>query len=147
MNSNLSKSSIENISLCVYIGNTCSFDDKILINYCSQYGEIVSCSIDKCSNEKRPFCDFRIIEFSNKKELENFLKINSHQINSIKLDVKLYKNLLNNIDILNIDRKLFIGPILNSNDINIIIEFYKIIDPTLQYKISRQDKQIYILIE
>ncbi|CAF1241442.1 unnamed protein product [Rotaria sordida] len=147
MNSNLIKSSIENVSLCVYIGNTCSFDDEILINYCSQYGEIKSCSIDKCPYEKRLFCDYRIIEFANKQQLEYFLNKSLHEIDSIKLDIKLYKNLLDNNDILNIDRKIFIGPIFNSNDINLIVEFYKIIDPRLEYNISKQDKQIYILFE
>ncbi|CAF5057433.1 unnamed protein product [Rotaria sp. Silwood1] len=147
MNSILNKSSIENISLCVYIGNTCSFDDDILINYCSQYGRIISCTIDKCPNEKRIFCDFRIIEFSNKEELEKFLHISLHKIDLIELDIKLYKNLLDNIDILNIDRKIFIGPIFNLNDINIIIEFYKLIDQKIKSYISKQNKQIYILID
>ncbi|CAF1272781.1 unnamed protein product [Rotaria sp. Silwood1] len=147
MNSILNKSSIENLSLCVYIGNTCSFDDDILINYCSQYGRIISCTIDKCPNEKRIFCDFRIIEFSNKEELEKFLHISLHKIDLIELDIKLYKNLLDNIDILNIDRKIFIGPIFNLNDINIIIEFYKLIDQKIKSYISKQNKQIYILIE
>jgi len=137
------KISYENISLCVYIGNTSSFDDQILINYCSQFGQIVSCSIDNCPDNKRLFCDFRIIEFRTKQQLEYFLHRSIHKIGSIILDIKLYKNILDNSEILNIDRKLFIGPILNSNNINTIVQFYKLIDPNLQYCLSLQ----YILIE
>jgi hypothetical protein len=144
-----SKSSFKNLSLCVYVGNTSSFDDQTLINYCSQYGEIVSCSIENCPNEKRLFCDFRIIEFATKQQLDYFLNISIHKIGSIILDVKYYKNLLENFEILNIDRKLFIGPILtlNSNNINTIVQFYKLIDRNLQYCLSNQNNQIYILIE
>jgi hypothetical protein len=137
-----SNTSIENPSLCVYIGNTSSIDDQLLINYCSQYGTILS-----CSHEKRLFCDFRIIEFSNNQQLEDFLRISTHKIGSIILDVKLYQDLLDNFQLLNIDRKLFIGPILNSNNINTIVQYYKLIDPRLQHCLSKQDKQIYILIE
>jgi hypothetical protein len=140
-------SSFQNPSLCVYIGNTSSFDDQSLINYCSKYGTILSCSIGNCPREKRSFCDFRIIEFANKQQLEYFLSISTHEIGSIRFDVKLYENLLDNSQLLNIDRKLFIGPILNPNEINPLVQFYKIIDPTLQYCLSRQDKQIYILME
>src|SRR5689334_7868919 len=112
MTLNINQSSFKNLSLCVYIGNTSSFDDQILINYCSQFGKIVSCSIDNCSDDKRSFCDFRIIEYSTKQQLNYFLNQSIHKIGSIILDVKLYENLLENFEILNIDRKLFIGPIL-----------------------------------
>jgi len=142
-----SKTSYENISLCVYIGNTSSFDDQILINYCSQFGQIISCSIDNCPDDKRLFCDFRIIEFATKQQLEYFLHRSIHKIGSIILDIKLYKNILDNSEILNIDRKIFIGPILNSNNINTIVQFYKLIDPNLQYYLSLQYNQRYILIE
>jgi hypothetical protein len=147
MTSNFSQSSFQNLLLCVYIGNTSSFDDQTLINYCSKFGTILSCSIDNCPDEKRPFCDFRIVEFSTKQQLEHFLSISIHKIGSIILDIKLYKNLLENFELLNIDRKLFIGPILNPTDINTITQFYKIIDRTLQYCLSRQEQQTYILIE
>lgn len=137
----------KNVSLCIYIGNISSFDDKILIDYCSQYGEIISCSISDCPNEKRLFCDFRIIEFGTKRQLDYFLQTSIHKIGPIILDIKLYKNLLDNFEILNIDRKLFIGPILNSNNISTVVQFYKLVDRNLQYYLSEQDKQIYILIE
>jgi len=147
MTSHINQSSFKNLSLCVYIGNTASFDDQTLTNYCSQFGQILSCSIDNCPDEKRLFCDFRIIEFATKQQLDYFLSTSIHKIGSVILDIKLYQNLLNHFQILNIDRKLFIGPILNSNNINIIVQFYKLIDPNLQYCLSQQDNQIYILIE
>ena len=147
MTSISSVSTFQNSSLCVYIGNISSFDDQSLINYCSQFGTILSCTIANCPRDKRSFCDFRIIEFATKDQLEKFLHVSIHQIGSTILNVKFYEDLLDNCEILNIDRKLYIGPILNSNHINTIVQFYKIIDPTLQYCISRQDKQTYILIE
>ncbi|CAF1192050.1 unnamed protein product [Adineta steineri] len=147
MTSNFNQSSLRNPSLCVYIGNTSSFDDQILIDYCSKFGTIVSCSIDNCPNEKRIFCDFHIVEFATKQQLESFFNKPIHQIDSIILDVKLYEKLIENFEILNIDRKLFIGPIIDLNDINIITEFYKQIDPILQYYISSHGTQTYVLIE
>ncbi len=147
MMSTINRLSSGNVSLCVYIGNTASIDDQILINYCSQFGKIVSCTILNCSDEKRSFCDFRIIEFATKQQLNYFLDRSLHKLGSIILDVKLYENLLNNFEILNIDRKLFIGPILNPNHMNIIVQFYKVIDPNLNFCLSRQTNQAYILIE
>jgi len=145
--STINRLSSGNVSLCVYIGNTASIDDQILINYCSQFGKIVSCTILNCPDEKRSFCDFRIIEFATKQQLNYFLDRSLHKLGSIILDVKLYENLLNNFEILNIDRKLFIGPILNPNHMNIIVQFYKLIDPNLNFCLSRQTNQAYILIE
>jgi hypothetical protein len=136
-------SSYNNLSLCVYIGNTTSIDDKTLFNYCSHFGTIISSS----SFTKEKFCDFHIIEFINDKQLENFLRITIHEINRIILDVKLYKHILIHNDLLNIDRKFYIGPILNSKDENMIVQFYKILDPTLKYCVSKQDKEVYLLFE
>jgi hypothetical protein len=135
-------STYQNLSFCVYIGNTTSIDDKTVFNYCSRFGTILPSSF-----EKEKFCDFHIIEFVNNEQLERFLNINIHEIDRITLDVKLYKQILINNDILNIDRKFFIGPILNPNDENIIVQFYKTIDSTLQYCSSKQDNQIYLLVE
>ena len=131
-----------NLSLCVYIGNTITLDDDALLNYCSRFGTILPSSF-----EKDKFCDFHIIEFSNSEHLKNFLNTPIHKINKTILDVKLYKHILINNDILNIDRKFFIGPVFNKNDINIIVQFYKIIDPLLYYYLSEQDKQVYLLFE
>jgi len=143
MTSISSVSYYKNLSLCVYIGNTISIDDKTLFNYCSQFGTIISSS----SFKKEKFCDFHIIEFIDFEQLERFLNIQIHEINRIILDIKLYKHILTNNDILNIDRKFFIGPILDSKDENLIVKFYKTIDPTLQYCLSEQDNQIYLLFE
>ncbi|CAF0815671.1 unnamed protein product [Rotaria sordida] len=142
MASNLNISSFQNLSLCIYIGNTTSLDDKTLLTYCSRFGTIVSSSF-----EKEKFCDFHIIEFANHEQVEKFLDENIHDVDGILLDVKLYKTIYTNNAILNIDRKFFIGPILNSNDINTIIEFYKKIDSSLRYYLSKQDKQAYLLFE
>jgi hypothetical protein len=143
MTSNSTESSFKNLSLCVYIGNTSSIDDQILFNYCSRFGRIISSS----SFLKERFCDFHIIEFENDEQLKTFLEETIHQIDRLKLDVKLYKHILINNDILNLDRKFFIGPIINSKDINTIVEFYKILDPTLHYALTKQDKQSYLLVE
>ncbi|UJR13490.1 hypothetical protein I4U23_000504 [Adineta vaga] len=139
--------SIRNTSLCIYIGNTSSIDDQVLLNYCSKFGTILSCSIAECPDDKRLFCDFRIIEFSNQQHFEQFLNFPQHGIDSIKLDIISYENLLNNFDLLNLDRKLFVGPIINQNDIKTIVQFYKIIDSLLHHCLSRQQNQVYILIE
>jgi hypothetical protein len=147
MSSSINRLSFKNLSLCVYIGNTASFDDHILINYCSQFGKVLSCTILNCPDEKRSFCDFRIIEFSTKQQLDYFLDQSIHKLGSIILDIKLYEHLLNNFELLNFDRKIFIGPIFNSNHINIIVQFYKLIDPNLNFYLSRHGQQGYILIE
>ena len=135
-----SRLSLKNLSLCVYIGNTSSVDDQILINYCSQFGKILSCT----PNNKPSFYDFRIIEFAVKHQLDQFINQSLHKLGSIILDVKLYENLFNNIEISNFDRKIFIGPIINSNHINLVVQFYKLIDPNLTFCLSQQG---YILIE
>ncbi|CAF0779298.1 unnamed protein product [Rotaria sp. Silwood1] len=142
MASTLNITSFKNLSLCVYIGNTSALDDRTLLAYCSRFGTIVSSSF-----EKEKFCDFHIIEYAKYEQLERFLNEKIHEINTILLDVKLYKTILTNNAILNIDRKFFIGPILNSNDIHIIIEFYKKIDAALRHCLSQQDKQVYLLFE
>lgn len=147
MTSTVNRSSFRNLSLCVYIGNTASFDDQILINYCSEFGTILSCSILNCPEEKRSFCDFRIVEFATRQQLDYFLDRSLHKIGSITLDVKFYEDLLENVEILNIDRKLFIGPICNTNNISAIVQFYKLIDPNLSSCLSRQNNQTFILLE
>ena len=143
MTSNSPIFSFKNLSLCVYIGNTSTINDQTLTNYCSHFGKIISSSFSR--TEK--FCDFKIIEFDHSDDLEKFLNINIHEIERLTLDVKLYKHVLINNDILNIDRKFFIGPIINSKDINLIVEFYKILDPVLHYDLVEQDKQKYLLFE
>jgi len=132
----------KNLSLCVYIGNTTTLDDETLLNYCSRFGPNISFSF-----KKEKFCDFHIIEFSDCEHLKNFLNTTIHKIDKIILDVKLYKHIVTNNDILNIDRKFFIGPVLNKTDINIIVQFYKMIDPILHYYLSEQDNQTYLLFE
>jgi RNA recognition motif-containing protein len=134
--------SISNLSFCIYIGNTTSIDDKTLFNYCSRFGTIRSILF-----EKEKFCDFHLIEFSNDEQSQRFLNQNNHEIDRILLDIKSYKHLLIHHDILNIDRKFYIGPILNSKDEHTIVQFYKAIDPTLQYCLSEQNNQVYLLIE
>lgn len=134
--------SYNNLSLCVYIGNTTAIDDSTLLNYCSHFG-----AINFSSLKQEKFCDFHLIEFLNVEQLNKFLKIKIHEINRIKLDIKSYTNALTSNDILNIDRKFYLGPILNSKDENIIIQFYKTIDPTLEYYLSKQNDQKYILFE
>jgi RNA recognition motif-containing protein len=133
---------ISNLSSCIYIGNTTLIDDEILFNYCSRFGTIRSILF-----EKEKFCDFHLIEFINYEQLQKFLNQNNHEIDGIQLDIKSYKHLLIHHDILNIDRKFFIGPILNSKDEHTIVNFYKAIDPTLQHCLSKQDNQTYLLIE
>jgi len=134
--------SYKNLSFCVYIGNTILIDDETLLNYCSRFG-IISYS----SFEKENFCDFHIIEYSNNEQLENFLNIKIHKIDRTILDVKLYKHILIYNDVLNIDRKFFIGPLLNFNDENLIVEFYKTIEPSLQYDLTKQNNQLYLLFQ
>lgn len=141
-------SPIDNISNCVYIGNTASIDEQILFNYCSQYGPILSCGIGSCPWEKRFYCDFRIVQYMNEEHMKNFLLKSPHRIANTNLDVKSYKDLMNNVvDLLNIDRKLFVGPIGPNNSINNIIEFYRKIDVHLQCLISKQFQQTYLLFE
>jgi hypothetical protein len=137
-----SPSSYKNLSLCVYIGNTALLDDQTILTYCSRFGTIISSLFNKLK-----FSDFHIIEFANREQLESFININIHEIDRTVLDVKLYKHLLTNNDILNIDRKFFIGPILNSNDITTIAQFYKALDPALHYYLSEQNTQAYLLFE
>ncbi|CAF2468184.1 unnamed protein product [Rotaria sp. Silwood2] len=142
MASSLNISSFKNLSLCVYIGNTSSLDDKTLLTYCSRFGTIVSSLL-----EKEKFCDFHLIEYANYGQLDRFRNEKIHDIDNTLLDVKLYKTILTNNPILSIDRKFFIGPILNSNDIHTIVEFYKKIDSALHYCVSKQEKQAYLLFE
>lgn len=139
--------SIHDLSLCVYIGNISSIDEQTLINYCAKFGTILSCSIANCPDEQRSFCDFRFVEFTSKDEFDAFLNFPQHGIDSIKLDVKTYENLLKNFELLNSNRKLFVGPIVNQKDIKTVTQFYKIIDPSLCHCLSRQTDQVYILIE
>ena len=133
---------IQNPSLCVYIGNISSISDQNLISYVSKYGQILS-----YLNEKRAFCDFRIIEFSTEQELDSFLQLSNHQIDSLTLDIRLYKDLLTNFDLLNLNRRCFLGPIINPHNINTIIQFYKLIDPNLNYFLTQQNQLTYLLIE
>lgn len=136
------KSSYNNLSLCVYIGNTSGLDEASLFGYCAHFGAVISSPV-----EKKKFCDFHIIEFANDNQLEKFLSENIHEVNRILLEVKLYKNILTNNDILNIDRKFFIGPIISPNDVHMIAEFYRKTDPTLRYCVLKQDKQLYVMFE
>ncbi|CAF4319343.1 unnamed protein product, partial [Adineta steineri] len=85
MASNPNTALYQNLSLCVYIGNTTTIENDTLLDYCSQFGTVVTHSFNK---EK--FCDFHIIEFAGLKSLESFLKTNDHKINAIKLDIKFY---------------------------------------------------------
>ncbi|CAF0998512.1 unnamed protein product [Adineta ricciae] len=139
--------SIHDPSLCVYIGNISSIDEQSLINYCAKFGTILSCSIANCPDEQRSFCDFRFVEFTTKQDFDTFLNFPQHGIDSIKLDVKTYANLLKNFELLNIDRKLFVGPIMYQKDIKTVTQFYKTIDPSLCHCLSRQTDDVYILIE
>ena len=41
----------------------------------------------------------------------------------------------------------YIGPIYNSNDEHTIVQFYKAIDPILQYCRSKEDNEVYLLFE
>lgn len=142
MASNLSIASYKNLSLCAYVGNITSINENILFNYCSRFGTVVTSSFQNIK-----FCDFGIIEFAKHEQLERFLNKNGHEIDSIKLDVKLYKNILMNNVALKSDRKFFIGPILSALDIHKIEQFYKKIDPSLHYCIFKQDNQTYLLFE
>lgn len=135
--------SYQNLSFCIYIGNTSSITDEILKNYCSQFGTIRTSS--STTNEK--FCDFHLIEFSNGEQTQRFLCSNNHQINRIQLDVRSYKHLLIYQDYLDIDRKFYIGPIQRSRDENAIVQFYKSIDSKLQYYSVKQDEEIYLLFQ
>ncbi|CAF1078726.1 unnamed protein product [Adineta ricciae] len=131
-----------NLSLCVYIGNSTSINESILLSYCSQFGSIVTYWFPK---EK--FCDFHLIEFADYEQLTNFLRIPNHKLDRYTLEVKLYKHILMNHDELNLDRKFYIGPIRTQNDIHRIIEFYQKIDPTMQYFLSKQNEEDYLLLE
>ncbi|CAF3933479.1 unnamed protein product [Adineta steineri] len=142
MASNPNTALYQNLSLCVYIGNTTTIENDTLFDYCSQFGTVVTHSFNK---EK--FCDFHIIEFADLKSLESFLKTNDHKINAIKLDIKFYKNILTNNDALNIERKFFVGPILHKNDITQIMLFYKKQDSTVYYQLSKQNEQEYLLLQ
>ena len=141
MNSNLF--SYQNLSFCIYIGNTSSINEENLFNYCLQFGIIRTPS----SFSREKFCDFHLIEFSNAEQTQRFLSQNNHQINRIRLDVRSYKYILNHQDVLNIDRKFYIGPIHRAKDEHSIVQFYRTIDPTLQYSSLRQDQQVYLLFE
>lgn len=134
-------------SWCVYIGNTSSIDELCLVQYCSKFGTVVSCSLESCPPEKRPFCDFRIVRFATEEQLQNFLHHPHHQIESLVLDVKCYRTLLDNCDMLNVERKLFVGPISNPSNINTIVQFYKLIDGALQYRHAQYEGQLQILID
>lgn len=134
--------SYKNLSLCIYIGNTINIDDATLSNYCSHFG-----TINFYSFKTEKFCDFYLIEFSNVEQYDKFLHIKTHEINRIILDIKSYKHILIYNDILHIDRKFFIGPILNSNDEKFLIDFYKKIDSTLEYKFYQQNNERYFLFQ
>lgn len=141
MNSNLF--SYQNLSFCIYIGNTSSINDETLVNYCLQFGTIRTPSLLSREN----FCDFHIIEFSNADQTQRFLNQTNHQINRIRLDVRSYKYILSHYDVLNIDRKFYIGPIHRAKDQHSIVQFYRSIDPTLHYLSLKQDEQVYVLFE
>ena len=132
-----------NLSLCVYIGNTTSINESILLSYCSQFGSIVTHGF-----AKEKFCDFHLIEFADYEQLTNFLRIPNHKLERYTLEVKLYKNVLMNHDELNLNRKFYIGPIRTQNDIHRVIEFYQKIDPRVQYSLLKQNnEEDYLLFE
>jgi hypothetical protein len=130
------------LSLCVYIGNTGSLTNEILFEYCSNYGTIVGSLFN---NEQ--FCDFRLIEFACDEQVKAFLRASEHRIDRICLEVKLYSDLFTELDLLSIDRKFFIGPIQESRDVTIIVEFYKTVDSQLQHYACKQDNEIYLLLQ
>ena len=133
-----------NSSLCVYIGNSSSLDDQTLIKYCSTFGTVLSCTVGQCPAEKRPFCDFRLLEFGQQSSVDTFLRVSPHRIGTLLLDV----HSCDHLDLLNIDRKLFIGPIVNATDVQSIVQFYRTIDPHLQHCLSRGVlQQTYVLLE
>ena len=136
-----------NPSLCVYVGNTSAVDDQALLNYCAQFNSNVPCLLDEPSEGKWLFCDFRIMEFATEEQLRTFLDVPAHKINGITLDVRFYPSMFDKAEMLNTDRKLFIGPLVNSTDINAIVQFYKFIDPRLEYAVSRKNQQTYVLME
>ena len=122
---------IQDCSLCVYIRNTSTIDDEILVKYCSRYGRIRLYQIQ----------DSRLVEFENIDEMNLFLQVSSHRIDSVVLEVKLYKDLPES---LNFDRKIYIGPIDDRDQLNSIIDSYKSIDQNL---ISKVIENKYLLIE
>ena len=135
--------SYQNLSFCIYIGNTSSIDEETLCNYCSRFGTIRT--LPSFVNEK--FCDFHIIEFATGEQTQRFLNLPNHQINRKQLEVRSYKHILAYPDTLNIDQKFYIGPIHRSRDENSIVQYYKNIDPILQYCSFKQNEQVYLLFE
>ena len=139
---NTTRVSCGNMALHVYIGNTSSLDDQLVFDYCSRFGSLVPQS---CVKEK--FCDFHTVEFSDRQQLDHFLQVPRHEINRIPVDVKLYKHLLNAGDIFSVDRKLFVGPIVEPTDVLTIVQFYQMMDSQLHYGLSKHGEQTYLLIE
>lgn len=134
--------SFKNLDRCIYIGNTTSVDAIVLLNYCARFGAIAS-----SLSIKDRFQDFNIIEYVTTEQFERFINYHQHQINNIQLDVRLYKNILLNNENLHIDRKFFIGPILNSRDEKVIVQFYKSIDSNVQYYLAKEERDNYLLLE
>lgn len=134
--------SFQNLTQCIYIGNTTSIDETVLLNYCAQFGAIASSLFIKDK-----FLDFNIIEYKTTEQFERFINCHHHRINDVQLDVRLYKQLLTNNETLHIDRKFFLGPILNSKDEKAVIQFYKEIDSTMQYYALKQEQIHYLLLE
>lgn len=135
-------------SLRVYLGNCSSVDDQTLIKYCSSFGRVRSCSVGQCPTEKRAFCDFRLLEFVDQLSVERFLGVGPHRIGHVLLDVHSFDRLVHNFDLLNIDRKLFLGPIGKSTDVQTIVDFYRTIDPHLQHCLTRSSsEETFVLLE
>ncbi|CAF0808759.1 unnamed protein product [Didymodactylos carnosus] len=95
-------------STTCYVGNTLLISDSELIQYCSQFGKVVDCYHSCYDQTKIPLIDYRFVKYAMASEIENFLQINSHIINSIQLDVRPYADVFDEDVPLALDKKLFI---------------------------------------
>ncbi|CAF1437836.1 unnamed protein product [Didymodactylos carnosus] len=141
----------------IYVGNIQSIPDNELIRYFSQFGKIIEC-YHNCNDETNLWrIDYRFLKFDHNSNinLQKLLTARDHVIARIVLDVKLYKDVMNNDNDsepprLSLDKKICIKGFNRSIARNEIMKSFKRYGRILNCTIvenPQDDKNNYCYLE